>query len=316
MPDTSSTMRLRLLLAYDGSRYCGWQIQDIPTPPPTVQAAVEAAVGRIAGRPVRVFGSGRTDAGVHAHGQVAHCDVPRRPGLDWRHALNALLPADVRVLYWQEAAPDFHARISALRKTYVYDFWQEKGFVPPRLAPFVWRSGPLDAEAMRAALPFLLGRHDFASFQNAGTEMESTVRELQAATLTELPPVEFMPPCLPCLRLTVTANGFLKQMVRNMAGLLAAYGRHKLRPDQIPAILEAADRCPAPRPRRRAWPWPMWNTRTKPCLHPEDMKTTRCGWSFVASAHARQTGTITVCHSPFREKPALFSTIWNDMLLS
>ena len=118
MPDISSTMRLRLLLAYDGSRYCGWQIQDIPTPPPTVQAAVEAAVGRIAGRPVRVFGSGRTDAGVHAHGQVAHCDVPRRPGLDWRHALNALLPADVRVLHWQEAAPDFHARISALRKSY------------------------------------------------------------------------------------------------------------------------------------------------------------------------------------------------------
>ena len=115
MPDISSIMRLRLLLAYDGSRYCGWQIQDIPTPPPTVQGAVEAAVGRIAGRPVRVFGSGRTDAGVHAHGQVAHCDVPRRPGLDWRHALNALLPADVRVLHWQEAAPDFHARISALR---------------------------------------------------------------------------------------------------------------------------------------------------------------------------------------------------------
>ena len=105
---------------------------------------------------------------------------------------------------------------------------------------------------MRAALPFLLGRHDFASFQNAGTEMESTVRELQAATLTELPPVEFMPPYLPCLRLTVTANGFLKQMVRNMAGLLAACGRHKLRPDQIPAILEAADRraLPSPRPRR------------------------------------------------------------------
>lgn len=248
MPDTSSTMRLRLLLAYDGSRYCGWQIQDIPTPPPTVQAAVEAAVGRIAGRPVRVFGSGRTDAGVHAHGQVAHCDVPRRPGLDWRHALNALLPADVRVLHWQEAAPDFHARISALRKTYVYDFWQEKGFVPPRLAPFVWRSGPLNAETMRAALPFLLGKHDFASLQNAGTEMESTVRELQAATLTELPPVEFMPPYQPCLRLTVTANGFLKQMVRNMAGLLAACGRHKLRPDQIPAILEAADRRALPSP--------------------------------------------------------------------
>ena len=184
MPDISSTMRLRLLLAYDGSRYCGWQIQDIPTPPPTVQAAVEAAVGRIAGRPVRVFGSGRTDAGVHAHGQVAHCDVPRRPGLDWRHALNALLPADVRVLHWQEAAPDFHARISALRKTYVYDFWQEKGFVPPRLAPFVWRSGPLDAGAMRAALPFLLGRHDFASLQNAGTEMVSSDRGLKSQCST------------------------------------------------------------------------------------------------------------------------------------
>ena len=147
-------MRLKLLISYVGTGYSGWQIQEKPKPPPTVQGALEAALRTIAGKAVRVHGSGRTDSGVHAHGQVAHCDIPdTRAGLDWRHSLNAVLPRDIRVLDASPAAPDFHARKDALRKTYVYQFWQELAFMPPHLTPFVWKCGPLNLEAAQAALP-------------------------------------------------------------------------------------------------------------------------------------------------------------------
>ena len=241
-------MRLRLLLAYDGTGFSGWQIQEKPEPPPTVQGTLEAALARIAGCPVRVFGSGRTDAGVHAHGQVAHCDVPGRPGFDWRHGLNAVLPPPVRVLDAAEAAPDFDARRDAVSKTYVYQFWREGRFVPPGLAPFVWACGPLDEGRMRAALPAFVGERDFASLRNAGSDTRGSVRHVFAATLEAQPPQEFYPPHAPLLRLTVTANGFLKQMVRNMAGILAACGRGKLAPEAVPGLLAACERAAVPSP--------------------------------------------------------------------
>lgn len=236
-------MRLKLLVAYDGTGFSGWQIQEKPQPPPTVQGTLEAALARLTGGFVRVFGSGRTDAGVHAHGQVAHCDVPHRPGFDWRHGLNAVLPSAVRILSAEVAAPDFDARRDARAKTYVYQFWCERRFVPPQLAAFVWACGPLDAAPMRAALPHFLGERDFASLRNAGSDTRGSVRRIFAASLETLPPREFYPPHAPLLRLSVTANGFLKQMVRNMAGLLAACGRGKLAPEAVPALLAAADRA-------------------------------------------------------------------------
>lgn len=240
-------MRLKLLLAYLGGNFSGWQIQEKPFPPPTIQGELEAALRILAQAPVRVFGSGRTDAGVHAHGQVAHCDVPEaKAGQDWRRSLNALLPPEIRVLAATPARADFHARKDAARKTYVYQFWQEKIFAPPQLAPYVWSCGPLDAQAMRAALPHLVGERDFASLQNAGTDMESTRRHVFAASLTPLPPCEFYPPHAPLLRLSVTADGFLKQMVRNMAGLLAACGQGKIKPESIPEMLNARDRRAVP----------------------------------------------------------------------
>lgn len=245
-------MRLRLIVAYDGAAYSGWQLQDRPGAPPTVQGALEAALGRIAGlrpgaAPIRVFGAGRTDAGVHAHGQCAHCDVPDTlAALDWRHALNAVLPRDVRVLEAAPAAERFHARKDALSKTYAYQFWQERRFVPPQLRGRVWQCGPLDVEAMRAALPHLLGRHDFAALRNAGSHTHGSVRTVLRLTLDARPPVEFYPPHLPLLRLMVTADGFLKQMVRNMAGLLAACGRGTLAPEAVPALLAGLDRRAVP----------------------------------------------------------------------
>ncbi|MDE5878868.1 MAG: tRNA pseudouridine(38-40) synthase TruA [Desulfovibrio sp.] len=239
-------MRLRLLLAYDGTDFSGWQIQEKPAPPPTVQGALEAALARLTGAKVRVFGSGRTDAGVHAHGQVAHCDVPERPGFDWRHGLNAVLPRTVRVLAAEAAAPDFDARRDALSKTYVYQFWREPRFVPPALAPFVWACGPLDEAAMRAALPLFLGERDFSSLRNAGSDTRGSVRRILAASLEGMPQQEFYPPHAPLLRLRVTANGFLKQMVRNMAGILAACGRGRLAPEAVPGLLAARDRAAVP----------------------------------------------------------------------
>jgi len=242
-------MRLRLTLAYTGTGYHGWQIQDPALELGTVQGLLEKALLRLAGSPVRAFGSGRTDAGVHAVCQVVHCDVPdsRFAAVrDWRHALNALLPKDIRVLEAGPAAPDFHARYSAVSKTYCYRYWQEQGFVPPWTAPYVWACGPLDAQSMRAALPYLAGRHDFASLQNAGTEVADTVREIFSITLEEQPADPLLPPYRPELLLRVRGNGFLKQMVRNMAGLLHDVGRGRLRPDDIPSFLEKRERTALP----------------------------------------------------------------------
>ena len=240
-------MRLRLLLAYVGTRYSGWQIQEKVDPPPTIQGALEAALRQITGAAVRVHGAGRTDAGVHAHAQVAHCDVPEnRAPRDWRHSCNAVLPKDIRVLAAAPARPDFHARKDALHKTYVYQFWQERAFVPPALTPFVWNCGPLDLAALHAALPHLLGRRDFAGLRNAGTDVEGTVRTVLDARLEPAPPCPWYPPHSPMLLFRVTADGFLKQMVRNMAGLLAACGQGKVDPTRIPELLAARDRRAVP----------------------------------------------------------------------
>jgi tRNA pseudouridine38-40 synthase len=241
--EVARIMRLKLLLAYVGTDFSGWQIQEKPNPPRTVQGVLEAALRTLTGDAVRVYGAGRTDSGVHAHGQVAHCDVPdSKAGLDWRKSLNSLLPKDICILDAARAAPTFHARNDAVGKTYAYRFWQERAFVPPYLVPFVWCCGPLDMRPMRAALPSLIGRHDFAGLQNAGTDTNSTHRTLFSAEIAVLPPCAQYPPHAPSLCLTVSANGFLKQMVRNIAGLLVACGRQKIAPEDVDSLLAACDR--------------------------------------------------------------------------
>jgi tRNA pseudouridine38-40 synthase len=242
-------MRLKLLLAYVGTQYRGWQIQQIPQAPPTIQGTLEAALQKIAGQMLRVHGAGRTDSGVHAHAQVAHVDIPEaRARLNWQRSLNAILPDDIRIISVESVPDSFHARKDALHKTYIYQFWQERSFLPPQLAPFVWNCGPLEGEAMRAALPHLLGRHDFSGLCNRGTDVQSRVRTVLDARLYTLPPCEYYPAHAPVLRFSVTANGFLKQMVRNMAGLLAACGRGKIQPEAIPALLASKSRQAMPAP--------------------------------------------------------------------
>lgn len=229
--------RIKLTLAYDGTDFCGWQLQPSDR---TVQGELEKALETLLGQKVRVHGSGRTDSGVHALGQVAHFDCGAgRSGFPWRRSLNALLPADVRVLEAEEAREDFHARYWAQAKTYEYVLWHEREFCLPQRRRFVWECGPVEPERMEEAARVMVGEHDFAAFQNTGTEVDSTIR-----TITDISRHPGMTAHESVWRFT--ANGFLKQMVRNLTGCLVACGRGKLSVTDVRAILKSADRTNAP----------------------------------------------------------------------
>lgn len=238
-------MRLKLLVAYKGTAFQGWQIQEKERPPATIQGALEGALAQITGRKIRVYGAGRTDSGTHARGQTAHLDLPDLPkfeNLDWRHSLNALLPPDIRILNAEIAEASFHARKDAIAKTYIYSYWTETAFTPPELADFVWSCGHLDLDAMAARFSAFMGEHDFSSFQNAGTPMESAVRKIFELKLEIAPQLEFYPSHAPLARLSISANGFLKQMARNIAGFLWKAGKGKADASEIERVLKAADR--------------------------------------------------------------------------
>ncbi len=237
-------MRLKLALAYDGSDYAGWQLQ---ARQPTVQGAVETALFTLLRSQIRLHGAGRTDAGVHALGQIAHCDVPNRDW-DWRKRLNSVLPADIRILAAEKVASSFHSRKDALAKTYIYRFWQEPGFTSPELRNYVWQCGPLDLERIQSGLSAFLGEHDFASFQNAGTEVKSTIRTVTEIGIAPAPFVAWLPGHLPMLTLTITGNGFLKQMVRNIAGFIVAVSKGKTGWEDFPAIIARRSRAELPVP--------------------------------------------------------------------
>jgi len=225
--------RLVVHLAYTGTDFCGWQVQSGER---TVQGVLEAALSRICEAPIRVHGSGRTDSGVHALDQVAHCDIPeQKAAIPWQKALNALLPPDVAVLKSAWAGEDFHARKSARAKEYTYRLWLEPAYVLPQYRPFVWPVGPLDLEAMRLSAEKLLGRRDFSAMQNAGTSVASPVRTvLKIAFQPGLRPEEVV-----C---SLVADGFLKQMARNMVSALVETGRGRMSPSGLGDLLESRDR--------------------------------------------------------------------------
>ena len=227
--------RVRLTLAYVGTGFAGWQVQGNA---PTVQGCLEHALARICNLPVRVHASGRTDSGVHALGQVAHFDPPPERGhIPWRRALNAILPGDVAVVAAQTAPPDFHARFSASSKEYSYTLWTEPGYVLPQRRPFVWPVSGIDLDAMQEAADHLMGLHDFAAFQNVGTPVKSTVRELTRAHVTDAGLEKVW---------HFRADGFLKQMVRNIMGCLVEVGRGSPPPDRTPELLAIRNRSLLP----------------------------------------------------------------------
>lgn len=234
--------RLKLTVAYTGSAYAGWQIQAREAGEDTIQGQLERALERVAGCPARVHGAGRTDAGVHAEGQVAHVDVPDSR-VDWRRALNAHLPRDIRVLAAEAAPSGFHARYSAVGKWYAYGLYCGHEPVPPRLEPFVWAVPRLDTCAMESVAALLTGRHDFASFQNAGTPVANTVRTITAIRREAGSAAPFScPPAWPVETWFFHGDGFLKQMVRNLVGLLVWAGRGKVDAQRAAVWLAAGDR--------------------------------------------------------------------------
>ncbi len=235
-------VRLKLILAYSGTHFHGWQIQEYKTlnRPRTVQECVEDAAAHILGHPVRVQGAGRTDSGVHAQGQVAHLDIPdEKSDLDWQTALNANLPHDVAVLDAECVSPDFHARFQVREKLYVYSLWLSRRYVLPQRRDFVWPVGPVDIAAMDEAACLLTGTHDFAGFRNQGTETGTTVRTVLEISHTD--PGDTLE-----MVWSFRAEGFLKQMVRNLMGCLVAVGKGKLEPNDVIAIFESKDRTTAP----------------------------------------------------------------------
>jgi len=230
---------LKLTIAYDGTRYVGWQRQAQGT---SVQALIEAAIATVEGRPAHVMGSGRTDAGVHAFGQVASVEIGHAIGIDdLRRALNARLPSDVRIVAIAEAARGFNARFAARSKTYRYRILTSET-ADPFERDFSWHlPHALDAESMRAALGVIVGTHDFAAFQAAGSRVKTTVRTITAATLSR-GAAQLNGPGNDLLEIEVTGDGFLRHMVRNIVGTVVDVGQGRRSVDSVGAVLAGRDR--------------------------------------------------------------------------
>jgi len=230
--DTEAARNIRLEIAYDGTAYCGWQWQKNGL---SIQQVLEEAIGRITGESVRVSGSGRTDSGVHALGQVANfhtcSELPERSLL---LGINSLLPPDIAVCSLQEVNRDFHARFSVKSKVYEYRICNRPVRpVRERLTTwFIWR--PLDLDKMREVLTVFLGRHDFTSFCSTHTDSEDHVRTILAAVVDKT--ADGM------ITVTIEADGFLRYMVRTIVGTLAYAGLGKCTQAEASAILESRDR--------------------------------------------------------------------------
>ena len=220
-------MRHRATVAYVGTFFHGWQVQE--NAPRTVQGILEGVLSELFGDAIRVHASGRTDAGVHADGQVVHFDAPPLPAGSVRFAANRKLPWDLRVLRAEEAPAGFHARSSAAGKRYVYRYSRE-AVIAPRDALFVAPLSPrADAARMSRAAESVVGTHDFFPFSTAGTETETTARTVSACRIREDGPR---------LTIEIEADGFLRGMARAIAGTLADVGRGRLGPEVVAEIFE------------------------------------------------------------------------------
>jgi pseudouridylate synthase I len=222
---------LKLTLAYDGTEFHGWQIQPEL---PTVQGTLKEALEKLLNHPVNVTGSGRTDAGVHAQGQVANVETIRSIDTDSvLRGVNALLPASIRVWQVEEVATEFHARRSARSKTYEYHVWRQH-IVSPFHCRYVYAFPyEMDAAAVDEASRHFVGTHDFTSFCATATTVEDRVRTI-FETQWQRSPEEWI--------FRIRGSGFLQYMVRTIVGTLLFVGTGKLRSQDVPPIFEERDR--------------------------------------------------------------------------
>lgn len=224
-------MRFAIGLEYDGSAYAGWQSQAAAR---GVQSEVERALGEVAAEPVTVTCAGRTDAGVHALGQVAHFDTTaNRPLRAWVLGVNTQLPRDIAVLWAAPVDDRFHARYSALARSYRYVIQNRRSRPALARQRACWIHEPLDAEAMHAAGQQLVGEHDFSSFRAAECQSRTPVRRLTGLCVWREGD---------CIHLEVTANAFLHHMVRNIVGTLTPVGSGERPASWVRQALEARDR--------------------------------------------------------------------------
>ena len=227
-------MRVKLLVSYDGTAYCGWQTQKNGL---SIQQVLEETLEKITGEKIKITGSGRTDAGVHAKGQTAsfetNCTIPPEKYLK---ALNSLLPNDIRVIKSQKASEDFDARKSAKRKTYAYTFYlgETENPLVDRYALFLEKTP--DISLMQECLDLILGEKDFKCFKASGSGAKTTVRTIYSASVTE----EKGNPTKLVLR--VTGNGFLYNMVRTLSGTVLDYAYKKKDKSNIEEMLKTGNR--------------------------------------------------------------------------
>lgn len=227
-PATLPALRLKLLVAYDGSAFLGWQSQ---AGGGTVQDHIEAAFAKICGAPVSIQGAGRTDAGVHAFAQCAHVEIPSSvlPLTKWQAALNANLPREIRITRCVKAPRGFHARFSAKGKVYTYRLWNDSFHSPFELGRSWHLPGDLDIDALRTAAKLLHGTHDFAAFAaNRGTPVKDTIRTIHRIKIRRQGPL---------VTLTFEGNGFLYKMVRLLTGSLVRCAQQRAGKEWISSLL-------------------------------------------------------------------------------
>lgn len=244
-----TTRRILLRVAYDGTNYHGWQVQPNAK---TIEGELNRVLTQLTGEEIQVTGASRTDAGVHALGNVAVFDtVSRIPAEKFSYALNQRLPEDIVVQSSAQVADDFHPRHCDCRKTYEYDILNRTFPLPAYRNTAYFLYGDLDLDAMRRACQAFLGEHDFASFCAAGAQVQTTVRTIYSLEVLEQPlavtgrgvPSQQSPERL--LTIRVRGNGFLYNMVRIIAGTLVEVGRGHIRPEEVEGIIAACDRAKA-----------------------------------------------------------------------
>lgn len=226
--------RVRMVVAYDGTGYHGWQQQDNGI---TIESELNRCLSELLGEDIRVIGASRTDAGVHALGNVAVFDTESRiPAEKISYALNQRLPEDIRIQKSEETAADWHPRRRGSRKTYEYRIYRGEFPMPVKRLYSYFTYNTLDVERMREAAGFLEGEHDFKSFCQTGAQVESTVRTVYSLRIEEQGAD---------LVLRICGNGFLYNMVRIIAGTLLEVGQGKREPQSMPDILQACSRSAA-----------------------------------------------------------------------
>ena len=226
--------RIGMVVAYDGTNYCGWQIQPNGI---TIQGVLNKCLTELLGEKIEVMGASRTDAGVHALGNVCVFDTNTRiPGEKISFALNQSLPEDIRIQLSEEVEPDFHPRYTDSEKTYEYRILNRTFPVPTERLYSYFYHYKLDEKKMREATSFIIGRHDFASFCGSGAQVKSTIRTITSATVERDGDI---------ITIRISGTGFLYNMVRIIAGTLIEIGNGQYPPERMKSIVEACDRSAA-----------------------------------------------------------------------